>query len=147
MITEGDIVFRLVVAALLSGLIGLEREFKHKPAGIRTHILVGVGSALMITTAIFSNETFLSDPARMAAGVITGIGFLGAGLIIQDRNQVHGITTAGAVWMVAAIGITVGDGFFLAAGGATAITLLNLVWSRDDRIPAYLRSAFKKSSK
>ena len=144
-LTEAQIIVRLLVAALLSGLIGLEREFKHKSAGLRTNVLVGMGSTLVMMTSIMSSELLGGEPPRIAAGIVTGFGFLGAGLIIQDKDRVHGITTAGAIWMVSAIGVAVGIGFYSAAIIATTITLLVLVFSRDDKIPAFLRSIFKRT--
>ena len=128
MLTTAQIIARLLIAALLSGLIGLERDFRDKPAGLRTNILVGLGSAL----AMILSLSFPEDPARIAAGVITGIGFIGAGLIIQGRSEVqgkseiHGITTAASIWLVSAIGLTVGAGYYLPAMCTTVIALVIL---------------------
>lgn len=126
MLETGQIIFRLLVSAILSGIIGLEREFKHKPAGLRTNILVGVGSTLIMLTSIFGGGISNPDPIRIAPGVITGIGFLGAGLIIRSRGEVHGITTAATIWIVAAVGLAVGVGFYSAAIITTVISLVVL---------------------
>lgn len=130
MITVTQIILRLILAAILSGVIGLEREWKGKPAGLRTNILVGVGAALIM---IISQE-FTTDPARIAAGVITGIGFLGGGIIIQSRGKVYGITTAATIWIVAAIGLTVGMGNYFAAFVTTIIALTILYLFANDRL-------------
>jgi putative Mg2+ transporter-C (MgtC) family protein len=116
------ILIRLLSAAVLGGLFGLEREFRHKKAGMRTNILVALGSALAMVVSIM----FDADQARIAAGVITGIGFLGGGLIIQSQGQVHGITTAATIWVVAAIGLACGAGYLTAAIAATLIGLATL---------------------
>lgn len=122
MLTTAQIIARLLIITILSGLLGLERESKHKPAGLRTNILVGLGSTLAMLTSIW----FEMDPARIAAGVITGIGFLGAGLILKDKEDVHGITTAATIWIVSAVGLAVGIGYYIAAVTATIISLLVL---------------------
>jgi len=102
---------KLVLAIILSGFIGWEREISHKPAGLRTHMLVCVGSALI---TIISIDYFTSDTARIVAGIITGIGFIGAGTTIaQGAKGVHGLTTAASLWVVAALGISVGIGWYL----------------------------------
>lgn len=117
-----QIIYRLLVAAVLAGLFGLEREYRHKKAGMRTNIMVGLGSSLAMIVSL----GFDMDPARIAAGVITGIGFLGAGVIIHSQGQVHGITTAATIWLVAAIGLAAGMGYYSAAVGASAIGLIVL---------------------
>ena len=117
-----QIISRLLVAAFLAGLLGLEREYRNKKAGMRTNMLVGLGSAL----AMILSVSFTADPARLAAGVLTGIGFLGAGLIIQSRGEVHGITTAATIWVVAAIGMAAGLGYYTAAISAAVIVLMVL---------------------
>ena len=100
-------------AGLLSALIGVEREYSHKPAGLRTHILVGMGAALF---AILSLHGFPGgDPARIAAYVVAGIGFIGGGAIIQTQNKVQGITTAASLWLTAAVGLAAGAGLYLLA--------------------------------
>jgi len=113
-------VFRLLLAAVLGGIIGWERERKNKQAGLKTHLLVAVGSALIMLTSIygFGNELLdhpnaRFDPARLAAQVVSGIGFLGAGAILRrSDNVISGLTTAATLWIVAAIGLSVGCGFY-----------------------------------
>lgn len=122
---------RLGLAILLSGLIGFEREHSGRPAGFRTHILVGVGSCLVMLTSEFifmkySGPTNL-DPARLGAQVISGVGFLGAGTIIRDGNTVKGLTTAASLWAVSCIGLASGIGFYSGAMIGTAATLATLM--------------------
>jgi len=125
-----DIIIRLGGAALLGGLIGYEREFHHKPAGIRTDMLVGIGTAAM---AIASIEIAKLDPngavdiSRIVSTILTGIGFIGAGTIIQAKGHVVGLTTAASIWVVAAIGIAMGLGMFNLAVIAATLTLLVLL--------------------
>jgi putative Mg2+ transporter-C (MgtC) family protein len=120
---------RCGVAALCGAMIGLERELKNKPAGFRTNILICLGSAIYMAVGLLVNEADerTSDPARIAAQVVTGIGFLGAGCIIQQQDRVKGLTTAATIWVVAAIGIVAGAGFPILAFIASAIVLLTLV--------------------
>lgn len=101
-----EMIARLLLAVALGGLIGFERELTHRPAGLRTHMLVSMGAAIFTIISI----SFGEDPARVAAGVVTGIGFLGAGSIIALRGHVQGITTAATLWVVASIGLGVGVG-------------------------------------
>ena len=103
---------RLVEALVLGAMIGYERERAGKPAGVRTHGMVALGAALF-TVVGASGFGSLTDPARMAAQVVSGIGFLGAGAILQQRGSVHGLTTAASLWVTAAIGVAVGVGMFL----------------------------------
>lgn len=126
-----DLLARLALATLLGGLIGWDRESHGKPAGLRTNILICVGAALLADVSIrfgglSGSELNRPDPARLAAQIVSGIGFLGAGTIIQARGSVSGLTTAATLWVVAAIGIAVGGGFFVEAVGATALVLLVL---------------------
>lgn len=122
-----SIVVRLALAAVLGGVIGIERETGGKPAGIRTHALVCLGSALFMLISIKSPEFFPGtktvDPGRIAAGVVTGVGFLGAGTIIRAGGSVKGLTTAASIWTVAAIGLGVGVGYYATAVVATALAL------------------------
>jgi putative Mg2+ transporter-C (MgtC) family protein len=113
----------LILAVLLGGIIGIEREITHKPAGLRTHMLVCMGSCLF---TIISVHEFNVDPARLAAGIVTGIGFIGAGAIIAERERVVGITTAASLWVTAAIGLTVGVGNYLLASLATLLVFIIL---------------------
>ena len=126
--TELDVVLRLVMAAVVGGVIGLDRERAHKWAGIRTLLLVCLGSALFTIVSIFGFGSYVDssqvlDPARLAAGIVVGIGFLGAGVILHSEKGVMGLTTAAAVWAVAAIGVAIGCGLYLIAV-ATAILIL-----------------------
>lgn len=118
-LTIYDLIGRIVVAVVLSGLIGVERELRHKGAGLRTHILVGVGSALIVLTSFYVfdiyNDKTPIDPTRMIAGVITGIGFLCAGTIIRGGRGVVGLTTAATLWSVSGIGMAAGAGYYTAA--------------------------------
>ena len=119
-----DLLLKLLLAVVFGGLIGLEREIHGKPAGLRTNILICVGSALLMDLSInigVQDGTRFGDPARLAAQVISGIGFLGAGTIMQARGAVIGLTTAATLWVVAAIGLTVGAGHYLEAAGAAAL--------------------------
>ncbi|NIA24817.1 MAG: hypothetical protein GWP04_04545 [Gammaproteobacteria bacterium] len=127
---------RLLVAALLSGAIGLEREVQLKAAGFRTHMLVGVGSALFTLLSLTAFGP-TADPARVAAQIVTGIGFLGAGAIFKEGATVRGLTTAAGLWTVAAIGMAAGAGSLLLAIVATAVVLLVLLGLRI--IDAWLR--------
>lgn len=129
-----EIVTRLLVAAFLSGLIGIEREAKSQPAGLRTHLLVGIGSCLMMILSVTGFDSIINsdsdairfDPARIPSYVISGIGFLGAGTIIVHRGSVRGLTTAASVWVAAGLGLTVGLGMYFAALLTAIIVLLTL---------------------
>ena len=122
-----DLLFKILLAVLLGGAIGIERELSGKAAGLRTNILICVGSALLMDLSINlgGNLGRTADPARLAAQVITGIGFLGAGTIMQARGTVIGLTTAATLWVVMAIGLVVGAGHYIEACG-TAL-LVNVV--------------------
>src|SRR5574344_2221566 len=115
----------LFVAALLAGVIGFEREYHGHSAGLRTHLLVAVGSALVMILSIYGfPSTFPNrDPARLAAQVVSGIGFLGAGTIVQTGTDVKGLTTATTIWVVMAIGLACGSGNFIVAALATLLAL------------------------
>ncbi|MDD8014355.1 MAG: MgtC/SapB family protein, partial [Acidobacteriota bacterium] len=113
-----EILLKLLLAVALGGLIGLEREASQKPAGFRTNILVCIGSSMMMTLAglLVQTKGGTSDSLlRMASGVITGIGFLGAGTIIQAQGMVAGLTTASTLWVVAGLGLVIGAGYYLPA--------------------------------
>ena len=125
MLTDTQVVWRLFLAVILGGVIGFEREKHNKGmAGLRTHILVSVGSALIMLVSIHIFEIYAGkasvDPSRIDAGVVTGIGFLGAGTIIRSGESVKGLTTAASLWTVSGIGMAVGCGFYI-AGWATAV--------------------------
>lgn len=121
-----ELTLRLSVAFLLGGLIGIEREYRSKDAGFRTHFLVSMGSALFCIVSQFGFDIDLKDSSRVAAQVVSGIGFLGAGTIIFQKNMVRGLTTAAGLWVTAAIGLACGTGMYLAAGITTAMVLLGL---------------------
>ena len=123
MLTDPWILMRLVVAAVLGALIGFERKSVHKPAGVRTHMLVSLGSALFILVTL----TILKDEApKIIPGIATGIGFLGAGTIFRAKDNVKGLTTAASIWTVAAIGLTVGFGEYILAGISTILVIVIL---------------------
>jgi putative Mg2+ transporter-C (MgtC) family protein len=117
-----DLLLKLALAVVLGGAIGLEREIAGKPAGLRTNILICIGAALLsdISVNIGRTEsgTYVGDPARLAAQIVSGIGFIGAGTIMQARGVVTGLTSAATIWVVAAIGIAIGAGFYIEAAGA-----------------------------
>ncbi len=132
MLNDWVILFRLIFAALLSGAIGFEREFHGRAAGFRTHILLCVGSTLIMLTSMHIFDLYASkisiDPARIAAGVITGIGFLGAGTIMHSKSAVRGLTTAASLWVVAGIGLAVGSGFYFGSTVTTVLTMITLMF-------------------
>ncbi len=125
-----EITLKLLLAVALGGLIGIERESSNKPAGFRTNILICIGAAMMMILSelmLGGDEGSRSDVMRMAAGVITGIGFIGAGSIIQARGMATGLTTAATLWAVAGLGLVIGAGFYLFAAIFTGIIILTLV--------------------
>ena len=132
-ITFDQIALRLVLAAIFSAFIGLERQVHSKPAGIRTHALVGLGAAVMTICGMLIADEYKgvpntnTDPTRLASIVIQGIGFIGAGVIIQSKGFVKGLTSAATLWFVAAIGIAMGFGFWHIAITATLMGLIFLV--------------------
>jgi putative Mg2+ transporter-C (MgtC) family protein len=133
-ISTGEVAVRLVVAAALGAAVGLERELREREAGLRTHMLVSVGSALFTLASAYGFHEFLTgggnlvrtDPTRIAAQIVTGIGFIGAGAIIRQGLSVRGLTTAATLWTVAAIGLAAGAGYYSAAVIATAIVVFSL---------------------
>ena len=138
----GDLLLRLGAAALLGSLIGLDRQRLDKSAGLRTHMLVSVGSALLMIVSAYGFDQVLQpgrvvlDPSRVAAQVVSGIGFLGAGTIVVRKQSVHGLTTAASIWAVAAIGMAAGGALYLAATAATLVMLviLALIKPLEDRL-------------
>jgi putative Mg2+ transporter-C (MgtC) family protein len=133
-ISTAEVAFRLALAAVLTGIVGLEREWRERAAGLRTHMLVGVGSALFTLVSAYAWEDFIFDrsrgtvldPTRIAAQVVTGIGFLGAGAIIRQGLSVRGLTTAAGLWVAAAIGMAVAAGYYSAALIGTGVVLFGL---------------------
>jgi putative Mg2+ transporter-C (MgtC) family protein len=129
-----EVALRLAVAAALTGAVGLEREFRERAAGLRTHMLVGVGSALFTIVSAYAWGDFIFDrtqgtafdPTRIAAQIVTGIGFLGAGVIIRQGLSIRGVTTAAGLWVAAAIGMAVGAGYWGAALIGTGVVLVGL---------------------
>lgn len=125
-----DLLLKLGLAVFLGGVIGLEREIAGKPAGLRTNILICVGAALLtdVSLAIVTGPggERLGDPSRLAAQIVTGIGFIGAGTIMQSRGTITGLTSAATIWVVSAIGITVGAGAYLEATGAGLLVAIVL---------------------
>ena len=120
-----DAIIKMALAVLFSGIIGYEREHSHRPAGFRTHILVAVGSALVMMTSgyVFNEYAGLGtfDPTRLGAQVISGIGFLGAGTILREGFSVKGLTTAASLWAVSCIGLAVGAGYYIGALVSTVV--------------------------
>jgi putative Mg2+ transporter-C (MgtC) family protein len=130
-LTEIDIVIRLGLGFLAGAIIGFERSSRHQVAGMRTHILIAVGATLLMLLSIWLPQNFSgtkdSDPGRIAAQVVSGIGFLGAGAILRLGNNIRGLTTAASLWLIAAVGLAIGAGMFIAAAAAEAISLITLV--------------------
>ncbi|HSL69535.1 MAG TPA: MgtC/SapB family protein [Longimicrobiales bacterium] len=128
---RADALLRLVLAAALGGMIGLEREASGKPAGFRTNLLICLGAALVmelsVGVAALAEGAVRGDPGRIGAQIVSGIGFLGAGTILHFRGNVTGLTTAATLWVVAAIGMAVGSQAYLEAIGATALVMLTLM--------------------
>lgn len=151
-LSDWEVLGRLAIAASLGGVLGVEREWRDHEAGFRTHLLVCLGSAIFTIVSAYGFESFLrsgdavvrADPTRIAAQIVTGIGFLGAGAIIRQGMNVRGLTTAANLWVVAAIGIAAGAGYYSAALIGTAVALVALWplrvaadytidrWRRDD---------------
>lgn len=148
MIAPEQVILRLVIATILGSIVGLERERLDRAAGLRTHALVGLGAALFMLVSAFGFADVMHapqvtlDPSRVAAQVVSGIGFLGAGTIILRREIVRGLTTAASVWAVAAVGLAVGGGLYLAAVSATLLALIVLVAFKpvETRLFAHRRS-------
>lgn len=128
---ETDLMVRLSLSILLGGIIGLERELVDRPAGFRTHILVCLGSTVVMLVSLYLTDTFYGsvdiDPTRIPAQVISGIGFLGAGTIIIRGATVKGLTTAASLWTTAAIGLAIGSGFYKGAVYSTVLTFVTLI--------------------
>ena len=143
-VTYLAVIVRIVVAAILGGFMGLERGLKNRAAGLRTYMLVCVGSCLIMLTNQFIYQTYtVGDPVRMGAQVISGIGFLGAGTImVTRRNQIKGLTTAAGLWTAAGVGLALGIGFYEAAilGAFTVLTVMTLMQFMDNKMRSKTRS-------
>jgi len=147
-----EIALRLLAALGIGALIGLERSYQGRSAGFRTHALVCLASAVLMLVTVYEAQWFVGggqartqvDPTRMAQGIMTGIGFLGAGAIIKEGLTIHGLTTAASIWITASIGILVGIGFYVPAGLSAALTLGTLSLFRwiESRIPTLLYYEF-----
>jgi putative Mg2+ transporter-C (MgtC) family protein len=128
---EYVMVVRMVLAALLGGAVGIEREIHDKAAGFRTHILVCLGSCMIMLTSMHISDMYHgitnADPGRIAAQVVSGIGFLGAGTIIRARASIIGLTTAASLWSIAGVGLAIGSGLYIVGATGTAIMLISLV--------------------
>ena len=128
-ITEYEIALRLFLACVFGGIVGFEREKNDSPAGFRTHILVSLGSSLIMILSMYGFnqfDTVNKDPARLAAQVVSGIGFLGAGTILRDKTSIKGLTTAASLWVVAAIGLAAGAGFYFSSFFVTLLVFITL---------------------
>ncbi|HHY27127.1 MAG TPA: MgtC/SapB family protein [Desulfitobacterium dehalogenans] len=129
LINDYEMALRLLLACVLGGIVGWEREKIHKPAGLRTHILVALGAALVTIVSMYAFTSFNyanKDPGRIAANIVTGIGFLGAGTIMREGTSVKGLTTAASIWVVAAIGMAVATGMYYSALITTFLVFLTL---------------------
>lgn len=139
---------KILLAALVGGLIGFQRESSNRPAGLRTHMLVCVGSALVMVTSeyIFNNYSGQTnmDPTRLGAQVISGIGFLGAGTILRDGSTVKGLTTAAGLWAVSCIGIAIGSGFYFGGIAATLVVYFTLLLSKEWEVPFETKNSSRR---
>jgi putative Mg2+ transporter-C (MgtC) family protein len=142
--TQLDLALRLTVGLALGAIVGLERELQRQPAGFRTHSVVALGAALFTIVSAYAFAGPGTDPTRIAAQVVSGIGFIGAGTILQSRGQIRGLTTAASLWSVAAIGMAAGAGLYGVAVVGTVLMLVIL--SILDRVEAYARRRMKLGS-
>ena len=146
--TTFDFILRITVAAILGGAIGLAREYREKAAGFRTHFLVALGSALFMIISVYGFDGGLTsanhrlDVSRVAAQVVSGIGFIGAGSIVFQKNMVVGLTTAAGVWVTAAIGLACGSGMYLLSTAATVLVLIGF-----EAFNLFLRRVDKRKAK
>ncbi|MEW6425197.1 MAG: MgtC/SapB family protein [Bacillota bacterium] len=134
---EGELILRLIAAFVLGGLFGLEREKRHKPAGLRTHTLVCLGAALFTIAGLYGfpgagpgTPSGGTDPARVAAQIVSGVGFIGGGIIFKDQDHIRGITTAASIWLTAGLGMGIGAGLYLLTAAAALLGLTGLVLNR-----------------
>jgi len=126
--SEIDFVIRLCLAFAAGGIIGIERSSRRQVAGLRTHILIAIGSCCLMMLSIWLPQQINSgDPGRIAAQVVSGMGFLGAGAIIRLGNNIRGLTTAASLWLTAAVGLTIGAGMFIAALTTVILAIITLI--------------------
>ena len=130
MIDWKDIVVRLLAALAFSGAIGLQRALTGKAAGMRTHILVGVGAAMFALVSAYGFPSAAANADRIASNVVTGIGFIGGGAILKERGSIKGLTTAAGLWAAAALGLAAGAGLYILGLAGTAVIIVTLVWLR-----------------
>lgn len=130
MISNYEIITRILVALIFGGVIGLERQYHDKPAGFRTNTLICVGSSVFALLSTLSAYYLGGDPARIAAQIVAGVGFLGAGSILRDGNKISGLTTAAGIWLVAAVGMAVGYGQYFIGAVATVSVLILQIFAR-----------------
>ena len=126
MITTIALIFRILLSVILGAIVGFEREIEEKPAGIRTHILVCMGAALFTISSFYLTPLSSGDATRIAAGIVTGIGFIGAGSIIATKGHVKGLTTAASLWVVSGIGMMVGLGSYILSSASAIIVFIVL---------------------
>lgn len=134
-----DVALKIVLSFLFGALIGFEREKRNRPAGLRTHILVSVGAALITLVSIEFFRKYGESPSRIAANIVVGIGFLGAGTIMKEGVSVRGLTTAASIWVASAIGLACGLGYYYPAILGTAITVVTLVFMRNVETTSFVR--------
>jgi putative Mg2+ transporter-C (MgtC) family protein len=139
MIAPIEMIIRLVVALILGYIVGLERQIRGQPAGERTHALVAIGSCLFTLVSMYAFPN--ADPARVASQIVPGLGFLGAGMIIREQKEIHGLTTAAGIWAVGAVGMAIGVGSYVLGSLAALIILLVLISEQvlklDERLKKY----------
>ncbi len=133
-LTEWEGLLRIALAAILGGAVGLERELRAKQAGLRTNMLVAMGAALFTTSSIQLSEFYLNwagsirfDPSRIISTIVSGVGFLGGAVIFRHEQRMHGVTTAASIWVVTAVGVAAGAGFYLTSVGATVLIVIVLL--------------------
>lgn len=147
-VTISEILLRLTVATLIGAILGVDRELRAKPAGLRTHALVALGAALVtLTTLSLANGSSADPVSRAIQGIIAGVGFLGAGAILKarDRDEVSGLTTAASIWLVASLGIACGAGYWFAALAALVLALIVLVLGGP--VEGFLRRLFGRGER
>jgi putative Mg2+ transporter-C (MgtC) family protein len=127
-LTVSDILIRLLMSLVIGIIIGIEREVHHKAAGLRTCVLICLGATIYTLASIeFGKMASVSDPSRIAAQIVTGIGFIGAGTILQTRSNVHGLTTAATIWVIASLGLAVGIGSYILSVGGAILSIIVLI--------------------